>query len=219
MKNLNDIKKNEVVVIEDNRLFRKTLVDFINQSSEMFCKYDFISCEDAIENLKSNEIDPSIILLDIGLPGMNGIEAIPILKNISPSAKIIMLTIQDDNESIFQAICNGASGYLLKDSSSDKILNAVKEVLNGGAPMNSSIAFKVLEMFKNFIPEKKDYNLSTREIEILQLLVEGLPKKIIADRLSISYHTVDSHLRKIYEKLKVHSASSAVAKALKENLI
>ncbi len=135
------------------------------------------------------------------------------------SAKIIMLTIQDDNESIFQAICNGASGYLLKDSSSDKIINAVKEVLTGGAPMNSSIAYKVLEMFKNFIPEKKDYNLSSREIEILQLLVEGLPKKIIADRLSISYHTVDSHLRKIYEKLKVHSASSAVAKALKENLI
>lgn len=219
MKNLNDIKKIEVVVIEDNRLFRKTLVDFINQSSEMFCKYDFISSEDAIENMKSNEIDPSIILLDIGLPGMNGIEAIPILKNISPSAKIIMLTIQDDNESIFQAICNGASGYLLKDSSSDKILNAVQEVLIGGAPMNSSIAYKVLEMFKNFIPEKKDYNLSSREIEILQLLVEGLPKKIIADRLSISYHTVDSHLRKIYEKLKVHSASSAVAKALKENLI
>jgi len=219
MKNLNDIKRTEVAVIEDNRLFRKTLVDFINQSSEMFCKNDFISCEDAIEKMKSNEIDPSIILLDIGLPGMNGIEAIPILKSISPSAKIIMLTIQDDNESIFQAICNGASGYLLKDSSSDKIINAVKEVLDGGAPMNSSIAFKVLEMFKNFVPEKKDYNLSSREIEILQLLVEGLPKKIIADRLSISYHTVDSHLRKIYEKLKVHSASSAVAKALKENLI
>ena len=219
MKNLNDIKRTEVVVIEDNKLFRKTLVDFINQRSEMSCINDFISCEDAIEKMKSNELDPSIILLDIGLPGMNGIEAIPILKSISPSAKIIMLTIQDDNESIFNAICNGASGYLLKDSSSDKIINAVKEVLDGGAPMNSSIAFKVLEMFKNFVPEKKDYNLSSREIEILQLLVEGLPKKLIADKLSISYHTVDSHLRKIYEKLKVHSASSAVAKALKENLI
>lgn len=185
----------------------------------MSCTNDFISSEDAIEKMKSIELDPSIILLDIGLPGMSGIEAIPILKDISPSAKIIMLTIQDDNESIFQSICNGASGYLLKDSSSDKILNAVKEVLNGGAPMNSSIAFKVLEMFKNFVPEKKDYNLSSREIEILQLLVEGLPKKLIADKLSISYHTVDSHQRKIYEKLKVHSASSAVAKALKENLI
>lgn len=219
MKNLNDIQRIEILVIEDNRLFRKTLVDFINQSSEMVCNNDFISCEDAIEKMKSNELDPSIILLDIGLPGISGIEAIPILKSISPSTKIIMLTIQDDNESIFKAICNGASGYLLKDSSSDKIINAVKEVLDGGAPMNSSIAFKVLEMFKNFVPEKKDYNLSSREIEILQLLVEGLPKKLIADKLSISYHTVDSHLRKIYEKLKVHSASSAVAKALKENLI
>ena len=142
----------------------------------MSCTNDFISCEDAIEKMKSIELDPSIILLDIGLPGMSGIEAIPILKDISPSAKIIMLTIQDDNESIFQSICNGASGYLLKDSNSDKILNAVKEVLNGGAPMNSSIAFKVLEMFKNFVPEKKDYNLSSREIEILQLLVEGFLK-------------------------------------------
>lgn len=105
--------------------------------------------------MKSNELDPSIILLDIGLPGMNGIEAIPILKSISPSAKIIMLTIQDDNESIFNAICNGASGYLLKDSSSDKIINAVKEVLDGGAPMNSSIAFKVLEMFKILFLRKR----------------------------------------------------------------
>jgi DNA-binding NarL/FixJ family response regulator len=188
-------------------------------SPEMNCNYDFISCEDAISTIKSERLDPEIILLDIGLPGMSGIDGIPILKNNAPSSKIIMLTIQDDNQSIFKAICNGASGYLLKDSDSDKIISAVKEVLAGGAPMNSSIAFKVLEMFKNFIPEKKDYNLSSREIEILQQLVEGLPKKIIADRLSISYHTVDSHLRKIYEKLMVHSASSAVAKALKENLI
>lgn len=185
----------------------------------MNCNNDFISCEDALGEMKNSELDPQIILLDIGLPGMSGIDGIPLLKSIAPSAKIIMLTIQDDNESIFNAICNGASGYLLKDSSSDKILSAIKEVLNGGAPMNASIAFKVLEMFKNFIPEKKDYNLSLREIEILHLLVEGLPKKLIADKLSISYHTVDSHLRKIYEKLKVHSASSAVAKALKENLI
>jgi DNA-binding NarL/FixJ family response regulator len=214
-----DKQKTEVIIIEDNRLFRKTLVDFINFSPELNCEYDFISCEDAINVMKEQELDPEIILLDIGLPGISGIEGIPFLKNIAPSAKVIMLTIQDDDESIFKAICNGASGYLLKDSSSDKILSAVKEVLDGGAPMNSSIAFKVLEMFKNFIPDKKDYSLSPREVDILELLVEGLPKKIIADRLTISYHTVDSHLRKIYEKLEVHSASSAVAKAIKENLL
>jgi DNA-binding NarL/FixJ family response regulator len=214
-----DREKTEVIIIEDNRLFRKTLVDFINFSPELNCGHDFISCEDAIEAMKKYELDPEIILLDIGLPGISGIEGIPVLKDIAPSAKIIMLTIQDDDESIFKAICSGASGYLLKDSSSDKILGAVKEVLEGGAPMNSSIAFKVLEMFKNFAPDKKDHNLSPREVDILQLLVEGLPKKIIADRLTISYHTVDSHLRKIYEKLEVHSASSAVAKALKENLL
>ncbi len=219
LKIFTDRKKTEVIIVEDNRLFRKTLVDFINYSPDLGCENDFISCEDAIEVMEKKELDPEIILLDIGLPGMSGIEGIPFLKNIAPSAKVIMLTIQDDDESIFKAICNGASGYLLKDSSSDKILSAVKEVMDGGAPMNSSIAFKVLEMFKNFIPEKKDYSLSPREVDILQLLVEGLPKKIIADKLKISYHTVDSHLRKIYEKLEVHSASSAVAKALKENLI
>lgn len=216
---LNSNKITEIIVIEDNRLFRKTLVDFINLSQEMKCSYDFISCEDAFKIMKEKALDPEIILLDIGLPGISGIDAIPHLKRFSPSAKIIMLTIQDDDESIFKAICNGASGYLLKDSDSKKILEALKEVLSGGAPINSSIAFKILEMFKNFIPEKKDYNLSQRETEILQHLVGGLSKKQIADRLIISYHTVDSHLRKIYEKLEVHTASSAVAKALKENLI
>lgn len=216
---LNSNKITEIIVIEDNRLFRKTLVDFINLSQEMKCSYDFISCEDAFKIMKEKALDPEIILLDIGLPGISGIDAIPHLKRFSPSAKIIMLTIQDDDESIFKAICNGASGYLLKDSDSKKILEALKEVLSGGAPINSSIAFKILEMFKNFIPEKRDYNLSQRETEILQHLVGGLSKKQIADRLIISYHTVDSHLRKIYEKLEVHTASSAVAKALKENLI
>jgi DNA-binding NarL/FixJ family response regulator len=185
----------------------------------MNCSHAFLSFEDAFEIMKAEALDPEIILLDIGLPGISGIEAIPRLKRFSPSAKIIMLTIQDDDESVFNAICNGASGYLLKDSDSNKILDAVKEVLNGGAPMNSSIAFKVLEMFKKFIPEKKDYNLSSRETEILHSLTEGHSKKIIAELLFISYHTVDAHIRKIYEKLEVHTASGAVAKALKENLI
>ncbi len=214
-----DKKKIEIIIIEDNRLFRNTLVDFINLSPEMNCSYDFISCEDALKVIEEKALDPDIILLDIGLPGISGIEGIKYLKKISPSAKIIMLTIQDDDESVFNAICNGASGYLLKDSSSDRIREAVKDVLNGGAPMNSSIASKVLRMFRNIIPEKKDYNLSPRETDILELLVDGHAKKTIADKLNISYHTVDSHLRKVYEKLEVHSASSAVAKALRENLI
>lgn len=209
----------DIIVIEDNTLFRKTLVDFINQSSEMSCSHSYISCEEALRVMEGKALDPDIILLDIGLPGMTGIEGITPLKNISPSAKVIILTIRDDDESIFKAICSGASGYLLKDSTSDIILEAVKEVLNGGAPMNSSIAARVLRMFKDFAPVQGDYSLTKREKEILKFLVEGLSKNSIAEKLFLSYHTVDGHIRKIYEKLEVHSASSAVAKALKENLI
>jgi len=212
-------KKIEIIIIEDNTLFRKTLTDFINLSNEMNCSYNFISCEDAISVMEQEALDPDIILLDIGLPGMTGIEGIVHLKNVSPSSKVIILTIRDDDESIFKAICSGASGYLLKDSTSDKILEAVREVLNGGAPMNSSIAARVLKMFKDFAPGQGDYSLTKREKEILKLLVDGLSKNNIAEKLFLSYHTVDAHIRKIYEKLEVHSASSAVAKALKENLI
>lgn len=209
----------EIVIIEDNNLFRKTLTDFINQSNEMRCLNSYISCEDALSELQNENLEPDIILLDIGLPGMNGVEGIIHLKKITPGSKIVMLTIQDDDESVFKAICNGASGYLLKDLTSVNILESVKEVLNGGAPMNSSIAAKVLRMFRDFVPEQKDYHLTHREKEILKFLVEGLSKKNIAEKLFLSYHTVDSHIRNTYEKLEVHSGSSAVAKALKENLI
>jgi DNA-binding NarL/FixJ family response regulator len=212
-------KKIEIIIIEDNTLFRKTLADFINHSDEMNCAYSFVSCEDAFNSIEQYSLDPDIILLDIGLPGISGIEGIGHLKNLSPSAKVIILTIRDDDESIFKAICSGASGYMLKDSTSEMILEAVREVLNGGAPMNSSIAARVLKMFKDLAPGQGDYSLTKREKEILKLLVEGLSKNNIAEKLFISYHTVDGHIRKIYEKLEVHSASRAVAKALKENLI
>ena len=219
MEKLIGIQKINIVLIEDNNLFRKTLSNFINQSEEMCCNYSFASCEDALIEVESKNFEPDIILLDIGLPGMNGVDCIPQLKKNYPDSKIVMLTIQDDDESVFKAICRGASGYLLKDSTSANIFESVKEVLNGGAPMNSSIAAKVLRMFRNYIPLKKEYNLSTREKEILKLLVDGLSKRLIAEKLYLSYHTIDSHIRKIYEKLEVHSNSSAVAKALREKLI
>jgi DNA-binding NarL/FixJ family response regulator len=211
--------KIDILIIEDNTLFRKTLTDFINQSSEMVCRQSFGSCEDALEKIEQDELLPDIVLLDIGLPGMDGVEGISYLKRIIPASRIVMLTIHDDDESIFKAICNGASGYLLKDSSSEKILESVKEVLRGGAPMNSSIAARVLKMFKDFVPVKSDYNLTRREKEILKHLTEGLSKKQLAEKLFLSYHTIDAHIRNIYSKLEVHSNRSAVAKALKENLI
>jgi len=217
-KNMNR-NKIEVILIEDNNLFRTAFSDFINKSQEIICIASYSSCEDALSEINKKLLYPDIILLDIGLPGMNGIEGINHFKNIIPDSKIIMLTIQDDDENVFNAICNGAAGYLLKDSTSERILESVKEVLNGGAPMNSSIAAKVLKMFKEFIPVKGDYNLTQREKEILKLLVEGLSKRQIAEKLFLSFHTIDSHIRNLYNKLEVHSGSSAVVKAVKENLI
>jgi len=209
----------DIIVVEDNKLFRKSLCNFINQTSDLVCNNSFTNCEDAIGAILKFNLNPSVILLDIGLPGMSGVDGIPIFNKIVPTAKIIMQTIHDDNENIFAAICNGASGYLLKDSSPEIIISSIKEVLNGGASINSSIANKVLRMFRDFVPEHKDYRLSEREIEILKILAEGLSKKQIADKLFISHHTVDSHVRKIYDKLEVHTSCAAVAKVIKEKII
>ena len=209
----------DIIVVEDNNLFRESLCNFINQSSGMVCNNSFTNCEDAIGSILKFNLDPNVILLDIGLPGMSGVDGIPIFNKIVPTAKIIIQTIHDDDENIFAAICNGASGYLLKDSSPDIIISSIKEVLIGGASINSSIANKVLRMFRDFVPEHKDYRLSEREIEIVKILTEGLSKKQIAEKLFISHHTVDSHIRKIYDKLGVHTSCAAVAKVIKENII
>lgn len=212
-------KLTDIIIVEDNDLFRESLCNFINQSGELICTHSFINCETAIDTINNVELIPEVILLDIGLPGMSGIDGIKRFLNLLPEVKIIILTIQDDDDSIFNALCNGASGYLLKDSDSGDIISSVNEVLNGGAPINSSIANKVLKMFRDFIPEHNDYRLSDRELEILKLLSEGLSKKQISEKIFISHHTVDSHIRHIYEKLEVHSSCEAVAIAIKERLI
>lgn len=209
----------EILLIEDNQIFRRTLIDIINRSGKMVCQLGYGSAEAALKAIEDEDLAPEIILLDIGLPGMNGVACIPHLKKLIPAAKIIMLTIHDDDDNVFKAICAGASGYLLKDSPAKKIVQQISEVRLGGAPMNPHIARKVLEMFKKLTLAPGDYSLTSREKEILQCLVEGLTKKEIADKLFISYHTVDNHVRNIYEKLEVHSSSGAVAKALREHLL
>jgi len=213
------MNKTDVIIIEDNELLRDSLMEAINKSSSINCSNAFGSGEAALEFIESEEIVPDIILLDIGLPGMSGIELIPELKKLSPSSKIIIITIHDDDENVFNAICAGASGYLLKDLSSNGIVNSISEVMNGGAPMNSHIAKKVLNMFRDQNVKSSGYSLSDREKEILALLVDGLSKKQIAENIFLSHHTVDSHIRNIYAKLEVHSRSSAISKAIKEKLL
>jgi DNA-binding NarL/FixJ family response regulator len=209
----------DVIIIEDNELLRDSLKEAINKSSDISCNYTFSSGEAALDFIEKEELVPDIILLDIGLPGMNGIELIPELRKLSPSSKIIIITVHDDDENVFNAICEGASGYLLKDLSSDKIVASINEVMNGGAPMNSHIAKKVLNIFRGQNIKSDGYELSEREKEILSLLVEGLSKKQIAEKIFLSHHTVDSHIRNIYVKLEVHSKGSAITKAIREKLI
>jgi DNA-binding NarL/FixJ family response regulator len=213
------INKTDVVIIEDNELLRDSLMEAINKSGQISCRNSFGSGEAALDLIEKEELVPDIILLDIGLPGMNGIELIPELKKLTPSSKILIITVHDDDENVFNAICAGASGYLLKDLSADGIVNSISEVMNGGAPMNSHIAKKVLSMFRDQNVKFDGYDLSEREKEILALLVDGLSKKQIAEKIFLSHHTVDSHIRNIYAKLEVHSRSSAISKAIREKLL
>jgi len=209
----------EIIIIEDNELLRDSLKEAINKSSIIKCKSTFSSGEAALDFIGKEELVPEIILLDIGLPGINGIDLIPEIRKLTPASKIIILTIHDDDENVFNAICSGASGYLLKDLSADNIVNSINEVMNGGAPMNSHIAKKVLNMFRDQNIKSDGYDLSEREKEILSHLVDGLSKKQIADKIFLSHHTVDSHIRNIYAKLEVHSRSSAISKAIREKLL
>ena len=209
----------KVLIIEDNDLFRKSLANVINKSRKMKCAGSYISAEDALKDIEQKELKPEVVLMDIGLPGITGVECISYIKDLSHETKIIMLTIHDDDDNIFKAVCSGAAGYLLKDMPPDKIIESIEDVLSGGAPMNSNIAKKVLDLFKNMTAPVASYDLTDRENEILKLLVDGLRKKQIAEKIFLSYHTVDVHIRHIYEKLEVHTLSGAVAKALKEHLL
>jgi len=208
----------QVWLVEDHEDCRRMVARAINRTSALRCAHTFSTCEQALAAL-DREPAPNVILLDVGLPGMNGIQGISEIKKRAPSVQVLMLTVYDDHQKVFDAICAGASGYLLKTDDDQGIVDAIQEVLRGGAPMNPRVARLVLNMFtKLAVPPRHDYGLSAREKEILELVVKGLLKKEIADQLGLSYHTVDNHLRSIYEKLHVHSRSGAVAKALNERL-
>lgn len=208
----------DVWVIEDNETLRQTVARVLSRKKDMVCSHQFDRCEDAFKVLIEGE-RPQVILLDLGLPGMSGIEGIERIKGSLPDIEILVFSVFEDNDRVFRALCAGASGYLLKTSSMAEIPEAIREVMAGGAPMNARIARRVLEMFSKVAPSNKDYGLTVRETEVLDQMVEGLTKKEIADRLDLSFHTVDKHIRGIYSKLHVNTMTGAVAKALKEGLL
>ena len=207
----------KVSIVEDHQDFREGLSYLLNATEGFECLNTFSSAEDAIHNLSGKE---DVILLDINLPQLSGVDAIPIIKEKFSNLKIIMLTIFDDDDNIIKAIISGADGYLLKKTAPASILDSLQECMEGGSPMTASVANKVLKLFKDYIPAKtEEFSLTDRELEILQLLVEGLDNNNIAKKLFISRDTVRNHIRHIYEKLHVHSKSQAVVKAIREGLI
>jgi len=207
-----------VAIFEDNLLLRESLYQLINGTTGLNCTGAFSSCDDIIFNLKKTA--PSVVLMDIKMPGMNGVEAVKVIKENFPDIKIIMQTVVEDDERIFTSICHGASGYLLKNTTPARLLQAIVEVNEGGAPMTPTIAQKVLEKFRkqSHVSSKELNDLSIREKEILECLVEGMSYKTISSKCKISIDTVRFHIRNIYEKLHVSSKSEAVAKALRRNI-
>ncbi len=213
--------KLEIWVVEDNPTFRRALAVLLEREPTMRPTLIADSCEPALIAVENGR-SPDVVLMDIGLPGLSGIEGTRRLKSMSPTTDVIILTIHEDSDRVFDAIRAGASGYLLKPSTVEAIIDAVHQVRRGEAAINPSIARKILSLFSSLSSPRKgtaEYGLTAREREILQLLVHGLTIRQTADRLGVSFHTVDSHIRNIYAKLHVSSRASAVGKAVQEHLV
>lgn len=205
-----------VMIVEDRAGIRKSIANIINGTEGLRCIGAYSTAEEALKALEKTV--PDVLLMDIGLPGMSGIEGVRIMKSKHPSVDVLMHTVYDDDDKIFQSICAGASGYVLKNVESSELIRAIQEIRNG-APMSASIARRVLSMVRGKEEaQTTDMNLTPREMDILQLLVEGSSYKSVADKLFISPSTVQSHIKRIYQKLQVHSKSAAVSKALRYKL-
>jgi DNA-binding NarL/FixJ family response regulator len=218
MTNTNGTDAIRVAIIEDRRPIRDGLAMLIDGTEGFTCAGAYRSMEEALSRIGAAR--PGVALVDIGLPGMSGIEGLRILKEKYPDMALLMLTVYEDDERIFDAMCAGASGYLLKKTPPARLLDSLREVAEGGAPMSPEVARRVIALFREIRPpERADYHLTPHEIRVLKLFVEGHNYKTAAVELGVSVHTVSFHLRSIYDKLQVHSKSEAVAKALKDRLV
>lgn len=207
----------KVVIIEDKSQIREGLAALINGTEGFLCTGTFESMEQALP-----KINPAadIALVDIGLPGMSGIEGMRLLKKSHPHMLLLVLSVYEDDDRIFDALCAGASGYLLKKTPPARLLESLREAVNGGAPMSPEVARRVIGLFREIRPpENADYQLTPHETRLLKLLVEGHNYKTAAAELGVSVNTISFHLKHIYEKLQVHSKSEAVSKALRDHLI
>ncbi len=208
----------KAAVIEDQKETREGLQALINGTPGYRCTGAFRTMEEALGKF-THEI-PQVILVDIGLPWMSGIEGIPLLKERYQDAVVLVLTVYDDDERVFSALCAGASGYLLKKTPPAKLLESLNEALAGGSPMSPEVASRVIRLFRNLrLPERSDYDLTPHEVRLLKLLAEGHNYKTAAATLNVSVNTISFHMKHIYAKLHVHSKSEAVAKALRNQLV
>lgn len=211
----------KVWLVEDNPVFRIGVQRGVNSLEGMECSGNFTSAEIAFSALET-DTPPDVILLDVQLPGIDGISALQTFRDLAPDSRVVILTVFDDADKIFRAVCAGAAGYVLKTSGIEQIGDAIRQVMTGGAPMTPAVAKKVLEAFARISSSDNitdDYNLTSREREILRLMADGLLKKEIANATGLSVHTVSTHLRHVYDKLQVNTNTAAVAKALREGII
>ena len=207
-----------VAIVEDKQDVREGLAALINGSEGFKCVGKYGTCEDAFQGFE--EEPPDVVLMDIGLPGMSGIDGVRIVKSKYADLKVLMLTVYENNEQVFEAICAGADGYLLKTTPPVQLLQAIREIREGGAAMSPAVSRKVLEMFQHSHGKASEkFELSQREVEILHHLVQGNSYKAIAETLSVSAHTVHFHIKNIYRKLHVTSKSQAVAVALRHRFV
>ena len=206
-----------IVIFDDNPGRRESLRMLLESHSEFIVTGDFADCSNVKAQIE--ELRPDVVLMDIQMPLVDGLQGVRIIKEYFPNIHVIMQTVFEDDDKIFDAMRYGASGYILKKTDPRQIIQAIEEVRRGGSPMTPSIATRVLHFFRKQHETKPDqYGLSEREKEILQFLVDGMSYKMIAERLDISYNTVNSHIKKIYDKLQVHSVSEAVSKAIRSNI-
>jgi DNA-binding NarL/FixJ family response regulator len=207
-----------VAIVEDQKATRDGLARLVGRSTGYRLAGAFGSMEEALPALARAPVD--VVLSDIGLPGMSGIAGIRQIKLDSPATQILILTVYDDNDHVFEAVCAGASGYLVKDTPPDRVREAMRELSAGGAPMSPEIAHKVLSMFQRLAPPREEpVQLSPRELELLRLLADGHSYKTAANELSLSMDTIRFHIRNIYAKLHVHSKSEAVLKAFRTGVL